>query len=309
MNLIPKFYASALHCLFQPHSGVNNVQRSSYYIIQNGFVKYYSTKYKNRHKSTHFEVLGIPPSSTGKEIKAAFIRLSKEYHPDKNPDDPSLHRKFAEINEAYSVLKNRTPVGKTTGEQNAYADSEDWGADDYVDMEHHAYMSSREYFYYTKERMEEHNASVRNINKNHRDISDDTEYSYSGVIIALLSVLSLGGFSWYLGKRRSQDTEAMQQKRSAYFDALAQKLREDKRKFKEERLKRRYKIYDFSGQGPDPKDDKNIDSEEKATHSDQNDSRRSELHENSIPSKDINSSNISNHTTNSQKSIPLHINS
>lgn len=60
--------------------------------------------YGYKRKRSHYELLGIKPTATTKEIRAAFLKLSKEYHPDKNANDPSQHTKFVEINEAYTVL-------------------------------------------------------------------------------------------------------------------------------------------------------------------------------------------------------------
>ncbi|KAK7789708.1 hypothetical protein R5R35_012309 [Gryllus longicercus] len=52
---------------------------------------------------THYEVLQLPRNCTQKEIKTAFIKLSKQYHPDKNAND-STHNKFVKLNEAYTIL-------------------------------------------------------------------------------------------------------------------------------------------------------------------------------------------------------------
>lgn len=59
-----------------------------------------------RHRKTHYEVLGIERSCSTKEVKSAFLRLSKELHPDRNPGDVDAHEKFVVVNEAYSVLSN-----------------------------------------------------------------------------------------------------------------------------------------------------------------------------------------------------------
>ncbi|XP_047496153.1 dnaJ-like protein 60 isoform X2 [Penaeus chinensis] len=60
---------------------------------------YYSTVMQN-----HYELLGIKRESSPEEIRESFIRLSKEYHPDTNPDSTELHTKFVAVNEAYSIL-------------------------------------------------------------------------------------------------------------------------------------------------------------------------------------------------------------
>ncbi len=57
-------------------------------------------------KRDYYEVLGINRNASADEIKSAFRKLSKKYHPDLNPDDPKAEEKFKEINEAYQVLSN-----------------------------------------------------------------------------------------------------------------------------------------------------------------------------------------------------------
>jgi curved DNA-binding protein len=52
----------------------------------------------------YYEVLGIDRGAGEKEIKQAFRRLARKWHPDANPDDERAEEKFKEINEAYEVL-------------------------------------------------------------------------------------------------------------------------------------------------------------------------------------------------------------
>jgi len=49
-------------------------------------------------------VLGLTPAASHADIRQAFVRLSKEIHPDRNPNDPDNHIKFVRLNEAYTVL-------------------------------------------------------------------------------------------------------------------------------------------------------------------------------------------------------------
>nr|XP_034189761.1 dnaJ homolog subfamily C member 4-like [Osmia lignaria] len=58
-----------------------------------------------RHKTNYYDVLRIPQDATQKEIKEAFIRLSKEMHPDCG--NKGSHDDFIKLNEAYSVLSKK----------------------------------------------------------------------------------------------------------------------------------------------------------------------------------------------------------
>jgi DnaJ-class molecular chaperone len=51
-----------------------------------------------------YDVLGVPRSASEAEIKKAFRKLAKTYHPDSNKNDPKTKDKFAEINSAYEIL-------------------------------------------------------------------------------------------------------------------------------------------------------------------------------------------------------------
>jgi DnaJ-class molecular chaperone len=53
-----------------------------------------------------YTVLGVPRSASEKDIKSAYRKLAKKYHPDQNPDDPSAHGKFAEATNAYDLLND-----------------------------------------------------------------------------------------------------------------------------------------------------------------------------------------------------------
>src|SRR5512146_651925 len=52
----------------------------------------------------YYATLGVTKTSTEKEIKGAFRKLARKFHPDVNPGDKSAEAKFKEMNEAYEVL-------------------------------------------------------------------------------------------------------------------------------------------------------------------------------------------------------------
>ncbi len=54
----------------------------------------------------YYNILGVRRDATDKEIKQAYRRLARKYHPDVNPGDKSAEAKFKEINEAYEVLSD-----------------------------------------------------------------------------------------------------------------------------------------------------------------------------------------------------------
>lgn len=57
-------------------------------------------------------VLGIQPGATENEIKSAYRKLAKQYHPDRNPGDEDAARKFREANEAYEQLTKPKAQGQ-----------------------------------------------------------------------------------------------------------------------------------------------------------------------------------------------------
>lgn len=55
---------------------------------------------------SYYDILGVKRNATDKEIKAAYRRLARKYHPDVNPGDRAAEARFKEINRAYEVLSD-----------------------------------------------------------------------------------------------------------------------------------------------------------------------------------------------------------
>ena len=52
----------------------------------------------------YYATLGVPKTASAKEVKQAFRKMARKYHPDVNPGDKSAEARFKEINEAYEVV-------------------------------------------------------------------------------------------------------------------------------------------------------------------------------------------------------------
>ena len=69
-------------------------------------------KMKLADKRDYYEILGVNKNSSEDEIKKAYRRLAKKYHPDLNPGDKESEQKFKEVNEAYDVLSDQSKRSK-----------------------------------------------------------------------------------------------------------------------------------------------------------------------------------------------------
>src|ERR1700731_3068869 len=60
----------------------------------------------NVTKVDYYEVLSVSRDASDQELKASYRKLAMQYHPDRNPGDPSAEEKFKECSEAYQILSD-----------------------------------------------------------------------------------------------------------------------------------------------------------------------------------------------------------
>ncbi|MBR3300235.1 MAG: DnaJ domain-containing protein, partial [Clostridia bacterium] len=59
------------------------------------------------NKSDYYEVFGVDKSAGDDELKKAYRKAAKKYHPDLHPGDKEAEKNFKEVNEAYEVLSDK----------------------------------------------------------------------------------------------------------------------------------------------------------------------------------------------------------
>src|SRR5579885_1585278 len=82
----------------------------------------------------YYEVLGVPRTATQEEIKKAYRKLAKQYHPDVNKNDKKAEEKFKEVSQAYDVLGDEEKKKK-------YDQFGQWSDQGGFDPRHQAYRT------------------------------------------------------------------------------------------------------------------------------------------------------------------------
>ena len=76
-----------------------------------------------------YKVLGVSPDASDDEIKRAYRRLAKKYHPDVNPGDAEAARKMQQVNAAYEQIKNPEKASGNTHTGSSYGGYGGYGYD------------------------------------------------------------------------------------------------------------------------------------------------------------------------------------
>ncbi|KAG8988614.1 hypothetical protein FRB90_002653 [Tulasnella sp. 427] len=96
-------------------------------------------------RATHYDALGLPRGANKREVKTAFYKLSKELHPDRNPDaDQAAKEKYLKASEAYAILaddRKRRAYDKTLEPSGSHAPHH--GTTSHHHWGHHADLSRR----------------------------------------------------------------------------------------------------------------------------------------------------------------------
>lgn len=95
----------------------------------------------------YYKILEVSQRATEEEIKTAYRKLAKQYHPDVHPGDSECERKFREINEAYGILgdaekrkrydaeRKHITQGKSAGQEKKREVKQDNGSVDFSSLQ------------------------------------------------------------------------------------------------------------------------------------------------------------------------------
>ena len=75
----------------------------------------------------YYKILGVDKSATLKDIKSAYRKLARKYHPDLNPNDKDAKKNFQQINEANEVLSDHEKRKKYDQYGNDWQHAEEFG--------------------------------------------------------------------------------------------------------------------------------------------------------------------------------------
>jgi molecular chaperone DnaJ len=89
--------------------------------------------------SDPYEVLGVSPTASEKEITKAYRKLAKKYHPDLNPGDEEAAKKMSEINAAYEQIRSGNGNASQYSSGNSYSGQSTYGRYDPFGFGHYGH--------------------------------------------------------------------------------------------------------------------------------------------------------------------------
>ncbi|XP_076685968.1 uncharacterized protein LOC143377976 isoform X2 [Andrena cerasifolii] len=188
-----------------------------------------------RYQCNHYDVLHIPSNATHKEIKDAYIKLSKEMHPDSG--SKGSHAEFVKINEAYRVLSKMN-------KRQEYDRSLKYNNVSYQNFsEHSSYQNAQcDYQRYW-------DANMRN---NSNIYWDRKEQNLARSVMMCLGIMFFGTIIQVLLLQKSLvfDRQALLDKSAQYQTEYEEIKREAKHKTTEEQLQRILELSKQYGVGP-----------------------------------------------------------
>ncbi|XP_041981166.1 dnaJ-like protein 60 [Aricia agestis] len=156
-------------------------------------------RYSSFGRKTHYETLNLQKDCSDKDIKDAFIKLSKQYHPDKNKD-AKAQEKFVKILEAYNVLGK--PGSRAEYDNTSYVS---YGGNEYV------YRSNNYNNYQSYNQTANQQYNFYNEPRRQSQVDPDAYYGFKGIkkvpnfaIIALaLGIAVIGVILQYVVIKKS----------------------------------------------------------------------------------------------------------
>ncbi|XP_072386079.1 protein tumorous imaginal discs, mitochondrial-like isoform X1 [Diabrotica undecimpunctata] len=106
-----KISRTFLHQCFRCHKSLLLNSWSANNLTQNSLLQkraFHNSHSFNAARRDYYELLGIGKNASNADIKKAYYKLAKKYHPDVNKNDPEASKKFQEVSEAYEILGDET---------------------------------------------------------------------------------------------------------------------------------------------------------------------------------------------------------
>ena len=118
-------------------------------------------------RASHYKTLDVSQTATSQEIKQAYLKKCKEFHPDVNKEKNDMHRKFVAVNEAYQTLsdsKKRTEYDSKMHNNANYQNSH--------------YTSQSSSFYKDNENFTDYPFKHRSANNSYQNYYDNDAFKY-----------------------------------------------------------------------------------------------------------------------------------